>query len=487
MYYWKKIGAVRRPPGIRNAEKLMWELIFNIRKRKNGKKSAKGTAVRVSVDPGFNSDIPWTVDNMFTKFKVVDTIDIGEHQTQEDLDWWKKVDAAICRDLPYVKQRSSIQVLTRDQFDTLPNKHLCALLVTKNIVILDDPVYKVLMTVHGLATIDQSVPYDPYNPSTRFRVSTTLKFRPKSVNGLDYTMGHDDFPRQHFSMESVAWEATMDDLYELHTDVLPWAEIRWGLLASASSMSRWHADTGGFRSFVSPDNGVKLWVLANPSGDTLHADMTGNVRAYSTFDPYNPSNIGWYTEMLVLWPGMTLIMRPNTYHMVFTPVHTMCRGGHFYSSATLGLSVMGIYHTYMRGTIFTNADHQDVAHKLMSRILLFLFQHLVNCDPDADELYEIHLPDIETWTGMTDFATFLNYFELSTAIAPWNNGRKHTLLDRYHQAIRDRQYSRQLHAWLSNNFDITAIQPHHPTLGRRCVENMAEFQDYLLASQALAL
>jgi len=62
----------------------------------------------------------------------------------------------------------------------------------------------------------------------------------------------------------------------------------------------------------------------------------------------------------------------------------MCRGGHFFSSPTLTLSVIGIYHTYMRGSVFTNSEHQDVAHKLMSRILMFVYDRLALKRPDAD-------------------------------------------------------------------------------------------------------
>lgn len=243
------------------------------------------------------------------------------------------------KDAELAATRTSFRALTEAAFKNLSNEELRKLLEHNNIVVTDRSVPQVPLSVQGAATIgpvdkvrafqgekfpispvirfhpflDQSVLFNPYKSNNRARVSTTLEVlklmkleSPKSVNGLDYSMGHDDFARQPFSTESVAWEATKGGLYESHTDVLPWAAIRWGLFATAGCLTRWHADTGGFATFVAPDNGVKLWFVATPVNDVPLRDLMAHPKSHSMFDPNEVNNPGWFAEVVVLRPGMTL-------------------------------------------------------------------------------------------------------------------------------------------------------------------------------------
>lgn len=243
------------------------------------------------------------------------------------------------KDAELAATRTSFRALTEAAFKNLSNEELRKLLEHNNIVVTDRSVPQVPLSVQGAATIgpvdkvrafqgekfpispvirfhpflDQSVPFNPYKSNNRARVSTTLEVlklmkleSPKSVNGLNYSMGHNDFARQPFSTESITWEATKSGLYESHTDVLPWAAIRWGLFATAGCLTRWHADTGGFATFVAPDNGVKLWFVATPVNDVPLRDLMAHPKSHSMFDPNEVNNPGWFAEVVVLRPGMTL-------------------------------------------------------------------------------------------------------------------------------------------------------------------------------------
>ena len=64
-------------------------------------------------------------------------------------------------------------------------------------------------------------------------------------------------------------------------------------------------------------------------------------------------------------------MRPNTPHVVFTAEHSVCFGGHFYATSTLRDTCYGMMHTFVAGSIVTNAQHTTHAFMLLARLLAF--------------------------------------------------------------------------------------------------------------------
>jgi hypothetical protein len=50
------------------------------------------------------------------------------------------------------------------------------------------------------------------------------------------------------------------------------------------------------------------------------------------------------------------IMRPNTIHAVYTPEHSVCRGGHFYARSTMKDTVVSLVHTFICDLFITNVD-----------------------------------------------------------------------------------------------------------------------------------
>lgn len=87
-------------------------------------------------------------------------------------------------------------------------------------------------------------------------------------------------------------------------------------------------------------------------------------------------------------------MRPNTPHVVFTAEHSVCIGGHFYATSTLRDTCYGMYHTFVAGSIVTNAQHTKHAFMLLSRLLAFFENHFLcstNSRDDDMDIGEIFL------------------------------------------------------------------------------------------------
>lgn len=78
-------------------------------------------------------------------------------------------------------------------------------------------------------------------------------------------------------------------------------------------------------------------------------------------------------------------MRPNTPHVVFTPDHSICLGGHFYATSTLRETLYGTMHSFIAGDLTTNIEHTKDAFMLLSRMVAFFHHHLVDSGTsDAD-------------------------------------------------------------------------------------------------------
>jgi hypothetical protein len=112
-------------------------------------------------------------------------------------------------------------------------------------------------------------------------------------------------------------------------------------------------------------------------------------------------------------------MRPNTVHAAFTPVPTICHGGHFYSSSTMQDSLAGIIHSFVDHIKITNTNHPSVA-SLLRYIARFYHSGLIELGVDAFsgehrlcllECYKLnvqpapesfHIPRVETVDGALD-------------------------------------------------------------------------------------
>ena len=72
-------------------------------------------------------------------------------------------------------------------------------------------------------------------------------------------------------------------------------------------------------------------------------------------------------------------------HAVFTPVATICHGGHFYSTSTLQDILRGMVHSFMDHTKITNTNHPAAA-VLLRRMSTFYFAGLVQGVYDGERI-----------------------------------------------------------------------------------------------------
>lgn len=78
-------------------------------------------------------------------------------------------------------------------------------------------------------------------------------------------------------------------------------------------------------------------------------------------------------------------MRPNTPHVVFTADHSVCLGGHFYATSTLRDTCYGMFHTFIAGSLITNAQHSKHAFMLLARLLAFFEHHFLGSTGFSDD------------------------------------------------------------------------------------------------------
>lgn len=67
-------------------------------------------------------------------------------------------------------------------------------------------------------------------------------------------------------------------------------------------------------------------------------------------------------------------MMPATRHGVVSTEHTVVQGRHFYCSAVIVATCVGMVHTFMLGHNITNTRHDDTK-VLAYRLLLLWFRH----------------------------------------------------------------------------------------------------------------
>ena len=77
------------------------------------------------------------------------------------------------------------------------------------------------------------------------------------------------------------------------------------------------------------------------------------------------------------------IMRPNTPHLVVTPEHAICHGGHFYAMSTIRDTCFGIYHTFIGGALLTNTEYSLHAQQMLTRMLFFIRDSFVDRDEEV--------------------------------------------------------------------------------------------------------
>ncbi|KAJ3493289.1 hypothetical protein NLJ89_g11055 [Agrocybe chaxingu] len=240
----------------------------------------------------------------------------------------------------------------------------------------------------------------------------------KILNALEFPFTE---PRIHlqqrFSSDMAAWFATDRPTEKL---IVPVKDIRWGLAGLGGSVTHWHVDSDGFCTFIDVLCGLKLWMFGVTPRELASSTSMFLQPAFELSEP----NIGrvegaydkdakhiqpaiWELEAVVLPANTRLIMRPNVAHAVFTPEHSICHGGHFYSTMTIQDTAASLIHSFTVGNYITNTSHHP-SRLLLRKMMEFYYRGVVLEDVDVTERYAEHLPDPNSVEGFVDLLTVCN-------------------------------------------------------------------------------
>ncbi|KAG6374579.1 hypothetical protein JVT61DRAFT_3933 [Boletus reticuloceps] len=118
-----------------------------------------------------------------------------------------------------------------------------------------------------------------------------------------------------------------------------WTVRSWGLVHHAGILTYEHHDAEGALTWAANMAGEKDWMLVSFKESPTREEMAERVKRLT-----NPSN--WLHEftnlvealMLHLRPSDAIIMPPGQIHGVFTPVASVCQGGHFFNLDAMHLT-----------------------------------------------------------------------------------------------------------------------------------------------------
>ncbi|KAG6867562.1 hypothetical protein C0993_001117 [Termitomyces sp. T159_Od127] len=294
--------------------------------------------------------------------------------------------------LPSVRATSIVNVLPIWDYNALSSADI--LFNCKNLVVVGDDaeprsfdsstlsllgsleasvnIHDLSLDVSGPNRVKRGIPLD--------LLRTLDQQHPKALSGLSFPLCRNPFPPQKFSSDAWAWIEAQGKGFCKSRKPYPVPEMRWGLASTAGTYHYFHLDANGYGTFMTMDHGCKLWFFASPKN--ISGLAFDSIDLYTVGFKASESNLDlWDVELVVLQPGSKLIMRPNQPHAVCTPIHTVCRGSHYYAATTLRDTIAGIYHTTVAGGLLTNTDHGSASRAVLMQILTTTLCNLVDDVP----------------------------------------------------------------------------------------------------------
>jgi hypothetical protein len=364
---------------------------------------------------------------------------------------------------------SAFYVVGHDQFESMSAKDVQRIFQKQNIVVTDVPLGHVLQFDRkGLETLcpwkkpkmmqDFSIAIEGSNYAER-QVWGTLQLLHQHaqmqdgrvLNALDFPLASGPSPSLYIASDLRAWDSTMDSPLATRSIEYPINHMRWGLAATKGAQHTWHIDSMGVGTCIQVKTGAKWWVVGRPKDgreDIINIDDESvDVEISASND-----NI-WNVEGMLLKPGMTFFMRPNTPHAVFTLDHSITHGSHFIATSTLRQTCYGIVHSFLLSSAITNTDN-GVVWVILQRLMCYYHQAFTSGDWKEPEFDPSHIPDIVTSSGVVDLYTFMVLLELANALHVNTYSRKGLEQMERHRIIEARRLARELRKWVAANFVV---------------------------------
>ncbi|GLB36938.1 hypothetical protein LshimejAT787_0312250 [Lyophyllum shimeji] len=143
----------------------------------------------------------------------------------------------------------------------------------------------------------------------------------------------------------------------------------WALIHHGGVHTMEHHDSEGQGTWMEAKVGQKHWGIVQPAGYTearsrvvLNGLLEQFVRGADEGDTWQLSweRLGGKAYTIDCQPGDLVIMTPNAFHLVYTPISSVAIGGHFLSYSTLHLTEAARAFDHHRGRAVTNENHPSV-------------------------------------------------------------------------------------------------------------------------------
>ncbi|KAF8803055.1 hypothetical protein BYT27DRAFT_7110753, partial [Phlegmacium glaucopus] len=371
--------------------------------------------------------------------------------------------------------RSMIKIMSQEEFAAQSTAEIQASHAGHHLLVTGGPAAAFGFDEVGMETLaspsqvfaihDSSVRVQGGNENVRQRTGTTAHLldshnSPKAVgkilNALDFPRPHFDDPSPLLASDVFSFRrnASRQDFAEDYPD----AHMRWGLAATSDACSSFHIDSHGLATYISCVNegGSKLWVLV---GAKDNVGVSAFTNAKNAFDFHSDNALkpdkfpDLQFEALLLRPGMTLYMRPNTPHAVVTPTAAICHGGHYLTTSSLRQTCHGYLMTFTLSTLLTNAELTSKVQLLFRQMAFFFwdaFTHSARPPPTT----RAHLPDVATFEGVLDLFSFCNILELSNVTHPGSYGLPGLGVSERLEMIRGHAASRAIVEWVITHYEF---------------------------------
>ncbi|KAJ3507190.1 hypothetical protein NLJ89_g6444 [Agrocybe chaxingu] len=365
---------------------------------------------------------------------------------------------------------SVIKVLSRSEFNAMRTQEVQSLFRSQNIVVRDlnptvsvfdrDALLELARDDQQLSVSDLSIEVRDGDLSSRLRSATIddillhANSDGKSLNALDIPMEDSVRPPSSLSSDVWAWKHTVGLKLCKRTDRFPSAAMRWALVSTSGAHSPWHVDCDGLCTMVRVQSGCKWWVIARPK-EELHLEAFCDVDTYlNSFDIESANNDRWDLEAILLTPGSTLFMRPNTPHCVFTLESSICHGAHFYATSTIRSSCYGLIHSFLAGNVISNTEHESESRELLRRLVTYY--HSVYMNPNYPESLTSHAIDLSSFDGLVDFLVLFNVFHLSNVLYSKTYTRQISVQEHL-DFVEGRRLCQSILAWYDRRFCIAPV------------------------------
>jgi hypothetical protein len=122
----------------------------------------------------------------------------------------------------------------------------------------------------------------------------------KALNFLDLPRSKSPEIDFRLSTDSIAWDQVQGE--EWCTESYLTMSVRWGICATAGAYQRPHFDGDGFGTFVYPESGMNIWMVAVPKEGKTFDDLA-NLEALLSED----SSRGFANSCIFDWVPLTLV------------------------------------------------------------------------------------------------------------------------------------------------------------------------------------